>query len=121
MSSLTLNAQTAFLSIKNIEHGLPLTYRAYLKSLRHYESNTLGRKLGKVINMILFFPILYPLITSSRFFANADGSWPACLMILQISIFRAMWTLHDWVLKPYVGDGETGFEDEKEKEREKVD
>ena len=62
--------------------------------------------------MISFYPLLMTFFMSARLVAKSDGTYPGWLMAIQVGVFRVMWTMHDWVLKPFVGDGETAFDGE---------
>lgn len=88
------------------ENSLPLPYRAYLDSLRPYQANTLGRKIGRLANQINFYPILFSMFFFARIVALPDGTYPNWLLAFQKVISRTMWFTHDWILKPLFGCGE---------------
>lgn len=51
------------------------------------------------------------LFACARLVANTDGSYPRWLMLAQRALFRVMWFMHDWALKPFIGDGEGSVEE----------
>ena len=50
----------------------------------------------------------------ARVFASRDGTYPGWLLAFQGGIFTVMWATHDWLLKPFIGNGEMSDEGVKE-------
>ena len=94
-----------------LEHALPLTYRRYLDTLRPYNPNTLGRRIGRLGIQLAFYPPLFSFFFIARVVAAKDGTYPGWLLAFQGGIFTVMWAAHDWLLKPFIGNGEMSYEE----------
>lgn len=100
------------------EHHLPMEYKFYLHQLRPYVATTVGQKIGGVLVMMTWVPLLASLFTLAKLLADERGRSPAWLTSLLNIYFNACWMSYDLVFKRIFGDGERtiGNEDDGEEE-----
>lgn len=88
------------------EHNLPVSYQEYLSGFHSYQITTFRQKVGKVLILLLFGPIILTLFALCKRLAGPDGRSPSWLLSLLNLIFAAMWKSYDYVFKRVFGDGE---------------
>ncbi|KAJ5456308.1 hypothetical protein N7530_011582 [Penicillium desertorum] len=93
------------------EHDLPVSYREYLAQIKTYHITTTRQKIGKVIFLALWAPLLMLTLTLSRVFAGPDGRMPPWLVALANIVFSCMWNSYDCFFAPVFGDGERTLDD----------
>ncbi|KAJ5989214.1 hypothetical protein N7481_004424 [Penicillium waksmanii] len=93
------------------EHNLPVAYQEYLSGFHSYQITTFRQKVGKVVILLLFGPIILSLFALCKKLAGPDGRSPAWLLSLLNLIFATMWHSYDCVFKKVFGDGERTMDD----------
>lgn len=93
------------------EHNLPVSYQEYLSGFHSYQITTLRQKIGKVLILLLFGPIILTLFALCKKLAGPDGRSPAWLLSLLNLIFATMWKSYDYFFKRVFGDGERTLDD----------
>ncbi|CAI7649998.1 unnamed protein product [Penicillium pancosmium] len=103
----------------------PLTFGRHMRpnlnyaqpSARYLDLITTGArehnlpKVGKVVILLLFGPIILSLFALCKKLAGPDGRSPAWLLSLLNLIFATMWNSYDYVFKKVFGDGERTQDD----------
>ncbi|KAL2017747.1 hypothetical protein VTK56DRAFT_1717 [Thermocarpiscus australiensis] len=95
------------------EHELPADYRAYLEALQSYTITTTRQKLGQVLFLGFWAPLVIMVMYGGRLVADDRGRLPPWLAALSAVIFNSMWLSYDCVGKRLFGDGERTMVDEK--------
>ncbi|CAG8890568.1 unnamed protein product [Penicillium egyptiacum] len=93
------------------EHDLPVSYREYLAQIKTYHITTTRQKIGKVIFLVLWAPLLILTIALSRIFAGPDGRMPLWLVVVTNIVFSSVWSSYDCFFAPVFGDGERTLDD----------
>lgn len=93
------------------EHDLPIAYQNYLSQIHPYRITTVRQKIGKVIFLGLWGPVVLSLLAFSKNFAGPDGRSPPWLVTLSNVVFAALWNSYDYFFKKAFGDGERTLED----------
>ncbi|KAJ5178744.1 hypothetical protein N7492_001954 [Penicillium capsulatum] len=93
------------------EHDLPVSYREYLSQIQTYKITTTRQKIGKVIFLALWGPIVLLVLKLSRHCAGPDGRNPPWLVALANFKFVVLWASYDYVFKGLFGDGERTLTD----------
>lgn len=88
------------------ESSLPATYQSYLASLTPYSPKSLRQKLGRVLIVSTWIPVIAVLVILGIVLADADGHFPAWINSSQETLSRAMWDNYDKVWLKRFGDGE---------------
>ncbi|KAF9884645.1 hypothetical protein FE257_001398 [Aspergillus nanangensis] len=88
------------------EHDLPTSYRTYLSQVQPYRATTIRQKVGKVVFLSLWGPLLLLTLSLSRLLAGPDGRSPLWLMEFSDAIFLGIWSSYDHVFRKIFGDGE---------------
>lgn len=88
------------------EHDLPADYQAYLGALQPYTVTTRRQKIGQVLFLGFWMPMLVLAMSASRRLANDKGRAPAWLVSVTTVVFNLIWASYDHVAKPLFGDGE---------------
>ncbi|KAL2815627.1 hypothetical protein BDW59DRAFT_153730 [Aspergillus cavernicola] len=92
------------------EHNLPLAYREYLAQIQPYRITSMRQKIGKVIFLGMWAPILLLILALPRIFARSDGRSPRWVAQSANMAFAAMWSCYDHVFVHIFGDGERTVE-----------
>lgn len=103
------------------EHTLPSEYKKYLHRLRPYTPTMRRQMAGKFIFMMVWLPLVAPLFSLSRIFADKQGRSPPWLRGALQTVFRIGWTSYDFVFKPIFGDGERTIGEDEDKLDRKPD
>ncbi|KAJ6179722.1 hypothetical protein N7519_010183 [Penicillium mononematosum] len=93
------------------EHDLPVSYREYLAQIKTYHITTTRQKIGKVIFLAMWAPLLILTLMLSRVFAGPDGRMPPWLVALANIVFSCVWNSYDCFFAPVFGDGERTLDD----------
>lgn len=88
------------------EHKLPFAYQEYLAQVHHYQTTTFRQKMGVVVFIGFWGPLILFLVKLGGFLAGPDGRTPDWLADTQNVVFRVMWTTYDHFYKWVFGDGE---------------
>jgi hypothetical protein len=88
------------------EHDLPGDYQAYLEALEPYTITTWRQKLGDLLFMGFWAPVLLLLMYGGRLVADDKGRSPPWLVVLMTVVFNLLWMSYDAVGKRIFGDGE---------------
>ncbi|KAE8368841.1 hypothetical protein BDV27DRAFT_121753 [Aspergillus caelatus] len=92
------------------EHNLPISYRAHLSRVPTYRITTVRQKIGKLIFLVTWGPLMLLMLRLSRILAGPDGRSPQWLMKLSNIIITAMWGSYEIIFRPLFGDGERTIE-----------
>lgn len=93
------------------EHNLPVSYRTYLSTIQPYRITTFRQRVGQVIFLALWGPLILLLVNLTGCLAGEDGRSPKWLVRVENVVFAAMWTSYDRVFRGIFGDGERTIED----------
>lgn len=93
------------------EHSLPSEYIAYLYNIRPYTITTKRQRLGQVIFLATWFPLIIAIMGLGRAFADDKGRIPNWLVTVMAVVFKILWTTYDAFYKPVFGDGERTISD----------
>ncbi|KAL2004697.1 hypothetical protein VTN00DRAFT_3225 [Thermoascus crustaceus] len=93
------------------EHNLPVSYRTYLSTIRPYRITTFRQRVGQVIFLALWGPLILLLVKLTGWLAGEDGRSPEWLVKVENVVFAAMWMSYDSVFRGIFGDGERTIED----------
>jgi len=89
------------------EHGLPYEYQEFLQQIRTYHMTTVKQRLGQVIFLSLWSPLLMLVIGGgAAMFLRPDGTYPGWFARLIRAMFTAVWASYDPLFKVTFGDGE---------------
>ncbi|KAG9231535.1 hypothetical protein BJ875DRAFT_353349, partial [Amylocarpus encephaloides] len=88
------------------EHALPSEYLGFLYNIRPYTITTRKQKMGQVIFMGAWMPLIMALFGLGRVLADKDGKIPDWMATLMGFFFKVLWTTYDKIFKPMFGDGE---------------
>ncbi|GAB1310742.1 gamma-glutamylcyclotransferase [Madurella fahalii] len=88
------------------EHDLPADYQAYLGALQPYTVTTRRQKLGQVLFIGFWMPVLLVVMSASRALADDKGRAPGWLVSATTVAFNLLWASYDYVAKGLFGDGE---------------
>ncbi|KAK4167094.1 hypothetical protein QBC43DRAFT_312129 [Cladorrhinum sp. PSN259] len=98
------------------EHEMPRDYIFYLSKLQPYTITTCRQKLGQVLFLGFWAPLLLLLMSVSKFMADKNGRAPKWVMVLSTVLMNLIWGSYDLFAKGLFGDGERTLEEEEEKE-----
>jgi hypothetical protein len=98
------------------EHELPAEYIAYLYNLRPYTITTYRQRMGEVLFLASWLPVVIFLFGLATTTAGADGKIPKWLIQIHAVVFRMLWRSYDNVFKKAFGDGERTVDDKDDKE-----
>ncbi|KAL8740850.1 MAG: hypothetical protein Q9190_006486 [Brigantiaea leucoxantha] len=98
------------------EHSLPKDYQEYLASLQPYTITTQGQKLGQLVFMMTWYPIVAGAFSLTRLFSDKDGKTPGWLAKVLGWVFWGVWVSYDNFFKPLFGDGERTIGEEERHE-----
>jgi hypothetical protein len=99
------------------EHALPEEYMAYLYNLRPYTITTYRQRMGSILFLGFWFPIILALISFTKLFADEDGKIPKWLARATGFMFDTVWASYDFGFKNVFGDGERTMGDDDDEER----
>lgn len=88
------------------EHALPQEYIGYLRNIRPYILTSKRQKLGRLVFMGVWFPVIIPLFYLNRLLADKRGETPWWLRMAFRGMSRLSWDSYDWVFRYVFGDGE---------------
>ncbi|KAL8731505.1 MAG: hypothetical protein Q9166_003351 [cf. Caloplaca sp. 2 TL-2023] len=92
------------------ENSLPLEYRNYLEELQPYMITTQGQRIGRMVFMMTWWPVLKAVFVLNRVFSDERGRSPKWLVRLLGAVFVGVWTTYDGWMKGLFGDGERTIE-----------
>lgn len=92
------------------EHNLPLAYREYLAQLQPYRITSMRQRMGMVVFMMTWAPLIMTVLALSRIFARPDGRSPEWVGRLSDFVSTRMWSSYDNVFVHIFGDGEKTIE-----------
>ncbi|KAI2727116.1 hypothetical protein CBS147354_3834 [Penicillium roqueforti] len=93
------------------EHDLPVSYQKYLAQIKTYRITTVRQKIGKVIFLAMWAPLLIVTLVLSRICAGPDGRIPPWLVAVANITFSGVWNSYDRFFAPVFGDGERTLDD----------
>ncbi|KAF2671421.1 hypothetical protein BT63DRAFT_363959, partial [Microthyrium microscopicum] len=85
------------------EHALPAAWQTYLAGLPHYEARTRGQRVGRVVFIVLWGPVMLTSLLVRRILPKAGQG---AMKWILAKVFGGMWWSYDWVFKPVFGEGE---------------
>lgn len=88
------------------EHELPDEYQKYLWALQPYTITRLPQRIGMVILILLFGPLVLLGVFGGSLLADGRGRTPRWLAVCMAVLLNVLWMTYDNVLKPVFGDGE---------------
>lgn len=88
------------------EHALPKEYKEYLRRIRPFVVTTRKQVVGRIIFVMFWLPLVFPLLCLSRITGDKQGRSPPWLRGLLQTVFGLAWKSYDMVFKPIFGDGE---------------
>lgn len=88
------------------ELGLPLDYRAYLASIRPFQITTWRQRVGQVIFLGIWGPIVMTIVLLSSLLADEYGHSPPWLAQAGKVASMAMWRSYDSSFRRVFGEGE---------------
>lgn len=92
------------------EHSLPDEYLAYLYDLRPYTISTYRQRIGSVLFLGFWLPIIMALLSFSKMLADEHGRFPGWLVKVTEFVFEMVWRSYDVGFKTVFGDGERTME-----------
>lgn len=99
------------------EHALPDEYMAYLYNLRPYTITTKRQRMGSVLFLGIWLPVIIFLLAFTKSFADKDGKIPQWLARGTGFVFDTVWVTYDVGFKNVFGDGERTMGDDDDEER----
>lgn len=93
------------------ELDLPTEYQDYLKSIRPFTITTTRQRLGKMVLMMTWLPIIMFIFSLGRMFADENGLLPEWLRKLSSGVFHLVWISYDDFFRPIFGEGERSIPD----------
>lgn len=105
-----------------VEHALPQDYIEYLRNIRPYILTSKRQKLGRLVFMGVWLPIIIPTFSLNRLLADKRGRAPWWLRMLLRQVSGLSWESYDWVFRHVFGDGERtmGLVDNNDDEKKKM-
>jgi hypothetical protein len=97
-----------------VERGLPFEYREYLASIRPYRITTTRQRIGSVLFISFWGPVILALFALSRLVAGKNGRVPQWMAKLSAAVFFYQWMAYDRFYKSVWGDGERTIGDERD-------
>jgi len=88
------------------EHSLPEEYTHYLYNIRPYTITTYRQRVGQVLFLGFWAPLVMASLGLGKVFAGKDGRIPSWLAKLIGILFTLMWCTYDRGFKRVFGDGE---------------
>lgn len=88
------------------EHSLPQDYIDYLRNIRPYILTTRPQKLGRLVFMAVWLPIIIPAFYLNRLLADKRGRAPWWLRMALREVSGLSWGSYDCVFRHVFGDGE---------------
>lgn len=88
------------------EHALPQEYIDYLRNIRPYTLTSLRQKLGRLVFMGVWLPVIIPAFYLNRILADKRGETPWWLRMALRGVSGLSWGSYDWVFRYVFGDGE---------------
>lgn len=104
------------------EHALPQEYIDYLRNIRPYSLTSRRQKLGRLVFMGVWLPIIIPAFYLNRLVADKRGGTPLWLRMALRGVSGLCWGSYDWVFRFVFGDGERTmgmFDDDDDDDAEK--
>lgn len=104
------------------EHALPQDYIDYLRNIRPYILTSKRQKLGRLVFMAVWLPIIIPAFYLKRLLADKRGRAPWWLRMLLRQVSGLSWGSYDWVFRHLFGDGERtmGLVDDNDNDEKKT-
>ncbi|KAL1852258.1 hypothetical protein Plec18167_006073 [Paecilomyces lecythidis] len=93
------------------EHDLPISYQNYLAQIRPYRITTFRQRIGQVLFLSLWAPLMLLFLLLAKYLADSNGRSPEWLVKVEDKLFTAMWTSYDHGFKKVFGEGERTIED----------
>lgn len=88
------------------EHALPQDYINYLRNIRPYTLTSRRQKLGRLVFMGVWLPMIIPAFYLNRLLADKRGGTPWWLRMALRGVWGLSWGSYDWVFRFVFGDGE---------------
>lgn len=92
------------------EHNLPSAYRDYLAQVQPYHITSVRQRIGLVVFVFTWAPLLLLTLKLSRIFARPDGRSPAWVSRFRDFVTTGMWSSYDNTFVHIFGDGENTVE-----------
>ncbi|KAK3904519.1 hypothetical protein C8A05DRAFT_42420 [Staphylotrichum tortipilum] len=92
------------------EHDLPADYQAHLARLAPYTATTRRQKLGQVLFLGFWAPLVILMMVTGRVFADERGRSPGWVVAGSTVLFNLVWRSYDGVGRGVFGDGERTIE-----------
>lgn len=92
------------------EHNLPSAYREYLAQVQPYRTTSVRQRIGLVVFLFTWAPLLLLTLKLSRIFARPDGRSPEWVSRFRDVVTTGMWSSYDNVFVHIFGDGENTVE-----------
>lgn len=92
------------------EHNLPSAYREYLAQVQPYRITSVRQRVGLVVFLFTWAPLLLLTLKLSRIFARPDGRSPEWVSRFRDFVTTGMWSSYDNVFVHVFGDGENTVE-----------
>jgi hypothetical protein len=102
------------------EHSLPAEYMAYLYNIRPYTITTRKQRLGQMLFLAVWMPIVMAVIGLSRLLSDEDGRVPGWWVAVMTVVFKGVWGSYDVVFKRVFGDGERTVYDDKGDDEKRI-
>jgi hypothetical protein len=88
------------------ELDFPQDYRHFLANIRPYTITTWRQKIGKILFLARWAPVLLSLLGLQHVLADDTGIMPPWLASIQKKVFKALWNNYDVSFRRIFGDGE---------------
>ncbi len=88
------------------EHRLPAEYQAHLHTLQPYTITQTRQRVGRLVFIALWYPVIMALFAGQKLLADARGRSPRWYARVGEAVFTGVWTSYDRVFKRLFGDGE---------------
>lgn len=88
------------------EHHLPAEYQAYLHQIRPYTITEFRQRIGQLVFLAIWGPILMTLHLGHRLFDDKRGKSPRWFAAFAGALFIVVWASYDNFFKNLFGDGE---------------
>lgn len=89
-----------------VESNLPFSYRDYLFQIHEYQTTTSRQRIGKVIFVAIWGPVMELVIFLATIYAQPDGYSPHWVVVLSTIIQACMFKCYDAFFVKVFGDGE---------------
>lgn len=88
------------------EHALPQEYIDYLRNIRPYTLTSKRQKLGRLVFMGVWLPVIIPAFYLNSLLADKRGKTPWWLRMALRGVSGLIWGSYDRVFRFFLGDGE---------------